>query len=157
MPMGRARTTRTAAAIAGAAVLACAGSREPVVSPAPSPDRQFSYSVMDLRDSALNAHDLDTAVAAYAQNAEVIDAETGLTILRGRAEIRTAHERFFRACPSARIELLDRAFAEEGSIVADFERIHCRDARPVEGRVRYEIRKGTILRVLQHGSPLFPR
>jgi hypothetical protein len=154
--MGRATTTGRAAAIAGAAVLACAGAQGPPVAPPPSPDRQFSYSVMDLRDSALNAHDLDTVAAAYAEDAEVIDAETGLAVLHGRAEIRRAHERFLRACPGARVEVLDRAFASEGSIVADLERIHCRDGRAVEGRVRYEIRKGTIVRVLQHGSPLFP-
>ncbi len=137
-------------------MLACASSREPPAAQPASPDRQLSYSVMDFRDSALNAHDLETAAAAYAEDAEVIDAETGLAILRGRAEIRRAHERFLRACPGARIEVLDRAYAEEGSVVADLERIRCRDARTVEGRVRYAIRKGTIVRVLQHGSPLFP-
>ncbi len=150
----RASRTGTAAAIAGAALLACAGKTE---APAAKPGATtFAFSVMDLRDSALNAHDLDTAAAAYAENAEVIDAGTGLVVLRGRAEIRQAHARFLAACPDARVDILDRAYAEQARIVADLERVRCRGGPPVETRVRYEIDRGTIVRVLQDGSPLFP-
>ncbi len=150
--MSRASRTGTAAAIAGA-LLAC-------VTEAPAPPKPgaqtFAFSVMDLRDSALNAHDLDTAARAYAENAEVIDAGTGLVVLRGRAEIRQAHARFLAACPDARVDILDRAYAEQARIVADLERVRCRGGSPTESRVRYEIDRGTIVRVLQDGSPLFP-
>jgi hypothetical protein len=151
----RGARTRTAAAVAtAAALLACAGKAEPA---APKQGAStFAFSVMDLRDSALNAHDLDTAAAAYAENAEVIDAGTGLVVLRGRAEIRQAHARFLAACPDARVDILDRAYAEQARIVADLERVRCRGGAPAESRVRYEIDRGTIVRVLQDGSPLFP-
>ncbi len=151
--MGRARTGVAAGALA-AALTAC------VTAPPPTPShvdtRNFSFTVMDVRDSALNAHDLDTAARAYAENAVVIDAATGLVVLRGRAEIRKAHARFLAACPDARVDILDRAYAEQARIVADLERVRCRGGPPVETRVRYEIDRGTIVRVLQDGSPLFP-
>jgi hypothetical protein len=151
--MGRVRTKGTAAAIA-AALLACVAT--PEAPPAHTDTRNFSFSVMDVRDSAINAHDLDTAAGAYAPNAEVIDAGTGLVVLRGRAEIRNAHARFLAACPDARLDILDRAYAEQGRIVADLERVRCRGGPPSESRVRYEIDRATIVRVLQDGSPLFP-
>src|SRR5512144_1804030 len=150
--MGRARTP--AAAAIAAALLACAG--KPEAPPPPKPGAAtFAFSVMELRDSALNAHDLDTAAGAYAENAEVIDAGTGLVVLRGRAEIRNAHGRFLSACPDARLDILDRAYAEQARIVAALERIRCRGGPPLETRVRYEIDRGTIVRVVQDGSPLF--
>jgi hypothetical protein len=153
--MGRASARETAAAMAtAAALLACAVKTE---TPAAKPGAAtFAFSVMDLRDSALNAHDIDTAAGAYAENAEVIDAGTGLVVLRGRAEIRQAHARFLSACPDAHLDILDRAYAEQARIVADLERVRCRGGPPVETRVRYEIDRGTIVRVLQDGSPLFP-
>ena len=152
--MGRARTRGTAAAIAGAAaLLACAGKTE---APAPKGAATFAFSVMDLRDSALNAHDVDTAAGAYAADAEVIDAGSGLVVLRGRAEIRTAHARFLAAYPDAHVDILDRAYAEQARVVADLERVRCRGAPPVETRLRYVIAGDTIVRVLQDGSPLFP-
>ncbi len=150
--MGR-RTTATAGAIA-AALLGCAGKAE--APPAKPGAATFAFTVMDVRDSALNAHDLDTAAAAYADNAEVIDAGTGLVVLRGRGEIRNAHARFLAACPDARLDVLDRAYADQARIVADLERARCRGGPPAESRVRYEIDRGTIVRVLQDGSPLFP-
>ncbi len=152
--MARASRTGTAAAFGAAALLACAA-KEPTAA-AKAGAQTFAYSVMDLRDSALNAHDLDTAAAAYAESAEVIDAGTGLVVLRGRAEIRQAHARFLAACPDARVDILDRAYAEQARIVADLERVRCRGGAPVETRVRYEIDRGAIVRVLQDGSPLFP-
>jgi hypothetical protein len=156
--MGRARTTGTAAAIASAAaLLACAGPQAAPAAPAQGDRRSYAFSVMEVRDAALNGRDLDTAAGAYAENAEVIDADTATAVLRGRAEIRAAHARFLAACPSARLEVLDRAYAEQGRIVADLERVRCRGSAPVESRVRYEIDQGTIVRVLQRGSPLFPR
>lgn len=139
-------------AIAAAALLACAGRAKPPPEPLPP----LAFSVMDVRDSALNGRDLDTAAGAYAEGAVVIDADSGLVVLRGRAEIRTAHARFLAACPDARLEILDRAYAEQGRIVADLERIRCRGGQPVESRVRYEIDRGSIVRVLEAGSPLFP-
>lgn len=151
--MGRARTP--AAAAIAAALLACAGKPEAPPPPKPGP-ATFAFSVMELRDSALNAKDLETAAGAYAEDAEVIDAQTGLVVLRGRAEIRKAHARFLSACPDARLDILDRAYAEQARIVADLERIRCRGGPPIETRVRYEIDRGTIVRVLQDGSPLFP-
>jgi hypothetical protein len=156
--MGRARTRGAAAVLAGAAaLLACAGQGATPAAPARGGPPTFAFSVMDLRDAALNARDLDTAAGAYAENAEVIDADTGLVVLRGRADVRTAHARFLAACPDARLEILDRAYGEQERVVADLERVRCRiGGQPVETRVRYEIDQGTIVRVLQHGSPLFP-
>ncbi len=149
--MGRGSTRGVAVAVS-AALLACAKAPPP-----PKPGAQtFAFSVMDVRDSALNAHDVATAARAYAENAEVIDAGTGLVVLRGRAEIGKAHARFLAACPDARLDILDRAYAEQARIVADLERVRCRGGPPVETRVRYEIDRGTIVRVLQDGSPLFP-
>jgi hypothetical protein len=150
--MGRARTGAAAAAIA-AALAGCVTAQE---TPAHVDTRNFSYTVMDVRDAALNARDLDTVANAYAPDAVVVDAETGLVLLRGRAEIRSAHARFLAACPDARLDVLDRAYAEQGRIVADLERVRCRGGPPAESRVRYEIDRGTIVRVLQQGSPLFP-
>ncbi len=133
--MGRARRTRIAAGIAAAAaLLACGGKDRAPAAPA---SQNLSFSVMDVRDSALNGRDVDTAAAAYAEDAVVIDAGSGLVVLRGRAEIRQAHARFLAACPDARIDILDRAYAEQGRIVADLERVRCRGAPPVETRVRY--------------------
>ena len=155
--MGRARTRGAAAVLAGAAaLLACAGQGGTPDAPARGAPPTFAFSVMDLRDAALNARDLDTAAGAYAEDAEVIDADTGLVLLRGRADIRTAHARFLAACPGARLEILDRAYGERERIVADLERVRCHGGQPVQTRVRYEIDQGTIIRVLQHGSPLFP-
>ncbi len=148
--MGRASTTATAAAIA--ALVACGGKAKPPPVEIPP----LAFSVMDVRDSALNGRDLDTAAGAYAENAVVVDAGSGLVILRGRAEIRGAHARFLAACPDARLEILDRAYAEHGRIVADLERVRCRGGQPVETRVRYEIDRGSIVRVLEADSPLFP-
>ncbi|HEX9050503.1 MAG TPA: nuclear transport factor 2 family protein [Anaeromyxobacter sp.] len=151
---GRASARGTAAAIAGAAaLLACAGRHGPPPNPGAA---TFAFSVMDLRDSALNAHDVATAASAYADRAEVIDAGSGLVVLRGREEIRRAHARFLAACPDAHVDILDRAYAEQARIVADLERVRCRGGPPVETRVRYEIAGDTIVRVLQDGSPLFP-
>lgn len=147
------RAGTTAAGAITFALLACAGKAEP---PPKAGAATFAFSVMDLRDSALNAHDVGTAAGAYAENAEVIDAGTGLVVLRGRAEIRTAHARFLAACPDAHLDILDRAYAEQARIVADLERVRCRGGSPVETRVRYEIAGDTIVRVLQDGSPLFP-
>ena len=64
---------------------------------------------------------------------------------------------FLAACPAARIEVLDRAYGERGRLVADVERVHCRGSAPVEGRVRYEIDEGAIVRVLERNSPPFER
>ncbi len=147
------RTGTTTAGAITAALLACAGKAEPPPTPGAA---TFAFSVMDLRDSALNAHDVAIAAGAYAETAEVIDAGTGLVVLRGRAEIRTAHARFLAACPDAHLDILDRAYAEQARIVADLERVRCRGGSPVETRVRYEIAGDTIVRVLQDGSPLFP-
>ena len=146
------RKTATAAAVA-AALLACAGKPQaPQGQPA-----NLAFTVLDVRDSALNAHDLATAAGAYAEGAEVIDAETGLVVLRGRSEIRNAHARFLAACPDARLDILDRAYGNQARIVADLERVRCRKGgQPIESRVRYEIDQGAIVRVLQDGSPLFP-
>jgi hypothetical protein len=152
--MGR-RTTATAAA--AAALLACAGKPQTPPQGPQGPPANLAFSVLDLRDSALNAHDLATAAGAYAEGAEVIDAETGLVVLRGRSEIRNAHARFLAACPDARLDILDRAYGDQARIVADLERVRCRrDGPPIESRVRYEIDRGAIVRVLQDGSPLFP-
>jgi hypothetical protein len=148
--MGRARTFATAAV--AASLVACGGRAKPPAPVLPP----LAFSVMDVRDSALNGRDLDTAAGAYAPDAVVIDADTGLVVLRGRAEIRTAHARFLSACPDARLEILDRAYAEQGRIVADLERVRCRGGPPVESRVRYEIDRGSIVCVLAAGSPLFP-
>ncbi len=152
--MGRADARGIAAGIAAAAaLLACGGAGKAPAAPA---SQNLSFSVMDVRDSALNGRDVETAAAAYAEGAVVIDADTGLVVLRGRAEIRTAHARFLAACPDARIDILDRAYAEQGRIVADLERVRCRGGPPVETRARYEIDRGSIVRVLEAGSPLFP-
>lgn len=155
MRRSRARTARNAAAIAAAAgLLACAGTAEAPA--APQDARNFAFSVMEVRDSALRGHDLDAAAGAYAENAEVVDAASGLVILRGRADVRRAHERFLAACPDLRLDVLDRAFADGGRIVADLLRVRCRGGPPMESRIRYEIDRGTIVRVLQDGCPLFP-
>jgi hypothetical protein len=122
--------------------------------PAPAP-AVLAYQVLDLRDAALNARDLETAARAYAPDAVVIDADAAAVVLRGRAEIREAHARFLDACPRARVEVLDRTFDDHGRLVTDVERVRCTFADPVQGWVRYEISGGAILRVLKHRSPPF--
>ena len=152
--MTRVRTG--AITVAALALLAaCSG---PHVAPSPpmKEDRRYlAFEVLELRDAALNAHDLDGATGAYAVNAEVIDADTATVVLRGRDEIRAAHARFLAACPRARLEVLDRSYAERGRIVTDVERVHCDRPPPVDGWVRYEIAEGSIVRVLKHASPPF--
>ena len=151
--MTRARTARTAAALA--ALLACSGRHAGPDAPAQGERPHFAYQVLELRDAALNAHDLDAAARAYAVNAEVIDADLAKVVLRGRDEIRAAHARFLEACPRARIEVLDRSYQERGRYVTDVERVHCDRPPPVDGWVRYEIAEGTIVRVLKRSSPPF--
>src|SRR5512138_1448842 len=117
----------------------------------PNRTRYYALQVLEIRDAALNAHDLDTAARAYALDAIVIDADTNQVVLHGREEIRLAHQRFLQLCPTARIEVLDRAYQEGGKIVTDRERVHCkRGVPPVDGWVRYEIHEGAIVRVLKH-------
>jgi hypothetical protein len=111
--------------------------------------------VLAIRDSALNAHDLEAAANAYAANAVVVDADTSAVVLRGREQIREAHARFLEACPRARVEVLDRAYSEGGRLVTDVQRVHCDRPPPVEGWVRYEVAGGAIVRVLKHRSPPF--
>jgi hypothetical protein len=141
-------------AAAAALLAACGGDRAAKAPPAPG-ERSYSFQVLEIRDSALNARDLDAAALAYAVDAVVIDAGTGAVVLRGRAEIRAAHARFLDACPRARIEVVDRVFAEVGRVVADVERVHCDWRPPVEGWVRYEVIGGAIVRVLKQRSPPF--
>ncbi len=152
--MTRARTAATNAA----AIALLAACSTPHVAPNPpvKGDRpSHAYEVLDLRDAALNAHDLDAAMQAYDVAAEVIDADTATVVLRGRDEIRAAHARFLAACPRAHIEVLDRSYAEGGRIVTDLERTHCDRPPPVNGWVRYEIAGHRIVRVLKHASPPF--
>jgi hypothetical protein len=154
--MTRARTA--AAALAAAALLdACSGSRGSSGPPAGGEPRHFGFQVLDIRDAALNAHDAEGAARAYAADALVIDADSATVVLQGRDEIRAAHARFLAACPSARMEVLDRSYAEGGRIVTGVERVHCDRPPPVEGWVRYEISGGSIVRVLKHRSPPFER
>jgi hypothetical protein len=149
-------TFRRAALAASLALLAaCRGPGGEKRAPAKRDRVAYGFQVLELRDAALNAHDLDAAAAAYAVNAEVIDADTATVVLRGRAEIRAAHARFLEACPRARLEVLDRAYGEAGRIVADLQRVHCDRPPPVDGWVRYEISAGSIVRVLKHRSPPF--
>jgi hypothetical protein len=153
---------RPAALLATLLCAACAGApaparKAPATTPAGSkPDPAvLAYQVLDVRDAALDARDLETAALAYAPDAVVIDADRGAIVLRGRAEIREAHARFLDACPRARIEVLDRSFAEQGRLVTDVERVRCDWNEPVQGWVRYELSGGAILRVLKHRSPPF--
>ena len=151
---------RAGAAIAAALSLlaACGGPRSAANPQAKGDKRHFAWQVMEVRDAALNAHDLETAARAYAPEAEVIDAEKGTVVLRGRDDIRAAHARFLQACPRARVEVLDRTYTERGRYVTDVERVHCdRRLAPVEGWVRYEIAEGSIVRVLKLRSPPFER
>jgi hypothetical protein len=148
-----------AALVAALSCAACAGApppRRPPPAPAgvaaPRGPAVLAYEVLDLRDAALNARDLDAAAQAYAPDAVVIDADRSAIVLRGRAEIRAAHARFLQACPRARVEVLDRSYGEQGRIVTDVERVRCSFGDPVQGWVRYEIAGGAILRVLEHQS-----
>ncbi len=152
--MTRARTGAPLAA-ALALLAACGGPGGAKRAPAKGDGGAYGFQVLELRDAALNAHDLEAAARAYAVNAEVIDADTGTVVLRGRAEIRAAHARFLEACPRARLEVLDRAYAEQGRIVADVQRVHCDRPPPVDGWARYEVAGGAIVRVLKHRSPPF--
>jgi hypothetical protein len=146
-----------AASIAAVLVAACAGPRDPSGPPAKRDRRYYAFQVLELRDAALNAHDLEMAARAYAPHAEVIDAATATVVLRGREQIRAAHARFLEACPRGRVEVLDRWYAERGRYVTDVERVHCGRLPPVEGKVRYEIAEGAIVRVLKVRSPPFER
>lgn len=145
-----------AAALALAA-LAAGCARAPAAAPRAAAPPALAYQVLDVRDAALNARDVDTAAQAYAEGAVVIDADRAAVVLRGRAEIREAHARWLDACPRARVEVLDRSYAEQGRLVTDVERVRCDWTDPVEGWVRYEISGGAILRVLKHRSPPFER
>jgi hypothetical protein len=147
-------TLSLAAALALCAACATGSGRTPEGQPAPAKDA-FAFQVLGIRDAALNAHDLEAASNAYAANAVVVDADTSAVVLRGREQIRDAHARFLEACPRARVEVLDRVYAEGGRIVTDVQRVHCDRPPPVEGWVRYEISGGAIVRVLKHRSPPF--
>jgi hypothetical protein len=140
--------------LCAACCAACAGA-EPRPAPAPGPPQSYGAQVLELRDAALVARDLEGATRAYDPDAVVIDADSGQVVLRGRAEIRAALERFFRLCPRPRLEVLDRSYQERGRIVTDVERVTCERGTPVQGWVRYEISGGAIVRVLKHRSPPF--
>jgi hypothetical protein len=144
-------------AVALTLLAACGGPHVAPNPPVKGDRRYFAYQVMEVRDAALNAHDLEMAARAYAPDAEVIDAATATVVLRGREEIRAAYARFLERCPRARVEVLDRSYAERGRYVTDVERVHCDRLPPVEGRVRYEIAEGSIVRVLKHHSLPFER
>jgi hypothetical protein len=150
-PPRRARPS-IAAAAALAALLACSSKPK---APAEADRRYYALQVLEIRDAALNAHDLDTATRAFAVDAIVIDADTNQIVLRGREEIRAAHARFFELCPRGRVEVLDRSYQERGKIVTDAERVRCGPGRTVDGWVRYEIAEGAIIRVLKRASPPF--
>jgi hypothetical protein len=148
---------RAAGALAALAALAACSGRHGAAShpPGKGDPRYYAYQVLELRDAALNAHDLEAAARAYAADAEVIDADTAKVVLRGREAIRGAHARFLDTCPRGRVEVLDRSYAERGRYVTDVERVHCDRPPPVDGWVRYEIAGGAIVRVLKHASPPF--
>jgi hypothetical protein len=154
--MTRARTAATSLA-AAALLAACSGSRAASGPPAEGEPRHFAFQVLDLRDAALNARDADGAARAYAADALVIDADSATVVLQGRDAIRAAHARFLAACPRARMEVLDRSYANGGRLVIDVARVHCDRPPPVEGWVRYEISGGSIVRVLKRRSPPFER
>jgi hypothetical protein len=139
----------------GAALLACAGPHSAPGSSKNDGRDHYAFQVLELRDAALNAHDVDAAAVAYAPDAEVIDADTGAIVLRGREAIRAAHARFLAACPRGRIDVLDRFFAERGRFVVDRQRVQCDRPPAVEGSVKYEIAQGSIVRVLKQRSPPF--
>jgi hypothetical protein len=144
----------TVAALALALGAACAhGPGAPVATASEPP--AYAYQVLEVRDAALNARDLDAAAMAYAVDAVVVDADANAVVLRGRAEIRAAHAQYLELCPRARIELLERTFAEQGRIVVDVERVRCNWTEPVEGWVRYRVEGGAIVGVLKHRSPPF--
>jgi hypothetical protein len=148
----------TLLAAALAATLACrTASPPPAGKPAADAPPSFGAQVLEIRDAALNAHDLDTAIAAYAPAVEVIETDTGAVVLRGREEIRAAHARFLEACPKARVDVLDRSYAEGGRFVTDVQRVRCNPAVAVQAFVQYEIDHGSIVRVWKKGSPLFER
>jgi hypothetical protein len=145
---------KTAAALA-LALAACAHEAgAPRAAPAAAPPA-YAFQVLEVRDAALNARDPEAAAMAYAVDAVVVDDEVKAVVLRGRAEIRAAHARFLEQCPRARIELLERTFAEQGRVVVDVERVRCNWSDPVEGWVRYRIEGGAIVGVLKHRSPPF--
>jgi hypothetical protein len=148
---GRAAATCAAAAVA---LLACAGPREATPAARGGEDH-YGFQVLELRDAALAARDVDAAARAYAPDAEVIDAATGAVALRGRDAIREAHARFLAACPRGRLDVLDRSYAERGRFVTDRQRVRCDRPPGVEGSVRYEVAAGSIVRVLAQRSPLF--
>jgi hypothetical protein len=142
------------ATLAALLCAACAGAgRQPA--PDAAPAASYGAQVLELRDAALVARDLDGAARAYDPDAIVVDADSGQVVLRGRAEIRAAHAQFFRLCPRARLDVLDRSYQERGRIVTDVERVTCERGAPVQGWVRYEISGGAIVRVLKHRSPPF--
>lgn len=150
-PLLAARAAIAAAALLALPLAACSRARGGGAGEPP----RYAYLVLDVRDAALAARDLETAARAYAVNAQVIDAATAAVVLRGRDEIRAAHARFLDACPRARVEVLDRSYEEGGRFVTDVQRVRCDRAPPVQGWVRYEIEEGTIVRVLKHASPPF--
>ncbi|HEX9241345.1 MAG TPA: nuclear transport factor 2 family protein [Anaeromyxobacter sp.] len=141
-----------AAAIAAALGAACATA--PKAEP-PGAARTFSYQALSLRDAALNAHDADAAARVYAVDALVVDADSGQIVLRGRDQIREAHARFLAACPRARIEATERAYAEETRLVLDVVRTWCDRPPPIDGWARYQITGGSIVGVLKHAVPAF--
>jgi hypothetical protein len=138
-----------------AALAACGGSRSAPGSSKTGGQDHYAFQVLELRDAALNAHDVDAAARAYAPDAEVIDADTGTVVLRGRDAIRAAHARFLAACPRGRIDVLDRAYAERGRYVVDRQRVQCDRPPAVEGSAKYEVAQGSIVRVLKQRSPPF--
>ena len=153
--MPRTRPPTTAALVLAVACAACAhGPGASGASPSGQPPA-YAYQVLEVRDAALNARDLSAAAMAYSADAVVVDADANAVVLRGREEIRAAHARYLELCPRARIELLERTFAEQGRIVVDVERVRCNWSEPVEGWVRYRIEGGAIVGVLKHRSPPF--
>lgn len=93
---------------------------------------------------AINAHDLDAVLRAYAPDSVARRLPGGEEFLRGQADIRAKFAALFEKNPGVRIEIVGRIV--HGDYVIDREKVTglAGGAAPSYGAVVYEIRDGLI-------------
>jgi hypothetical protein len=93
---------------------------------------------------ALNAHDLDAVLRAYAPDSVARRLPGGEEFLHGHADIRAKFVTMFAKDPAIRVEVVQRVV--HGDFVFDQEKITGRSqgGPPLYGAVIYEIRDGLI-------------
>jgi uncharacterized protein (TIGR02246 family) len=100
-----------------------------------------SVEIVDRQLAAYNARDADAFAACYSEDVVVEDARS-TSLMRGRNELRSEYETFFRENAALRGEIRDRIVI--GDYVIDHEEIHGWQKTPVRAVAVYHVSDGMI-------------